>query len=74
MPRSTASGLRITPAVAAIYNYQIDLPLVEAEVNIYAKGAPARQDFTGFQSRKQREEDERSRETPETHLDLTTTH
>ena len=74
MPRSTASGLRITPAVAAIYNYQIAPPSVEAEVNIYAKGAPPRQDFTGFQSRKQREEEERSRETAQTHPDLTTTH
>jgi hypothetical protein len=60
MPRSTASGLRITPTVAAIYNYQIDPPSVQAEVNAYAKGAPTRQDFTGFQSRKQREEDERA--------------
>lgn len=39
MPRSTASGLRITPAVAATYNYQIDPPSVEAEVNVYAKAA-----------------------------------
>ncbi len=75
MPRSTASGLRITPAVAAIYNDQIDPPSVESEVDIYAKGAAARQDFIGFQSRKQREEDERSQlETPHTHQDLTTTH
>jgi hypothetical protein len=59
MPRSTASGLHITPAVAAFYNYQIDPPSVEAEVSVYAKGAPPRRDFTGFRSRKQREEDER---------------
>jgi hypothetical protein len=59
MPRSTASGLRITPEVAAFYNYQIHPPSVEAEVSMYAKGAPPRRDFTGFRSRRQREEDER---------------
>ena len=59
MSRSTASGLRITPAIAAFYNYQIDPPSVEAELNVYAKGAPPRLDFTGFQTRKQREETER---------------
>ena len=59
MPGSTTSGLRITPAVAAFYNYQISPPSVEAEVNVYAKGAPPRRDFTGFQSRKQREAEER---------------
>jgi hypothetical protein len=58
MPRSTVPGLRITSAVAAFYNYQIHPRSVEAEVNVYAKGAPPRQDFTGFQSRKQREEDQ----------------
>jgi hypothetical protein len=58
MPRSTAPGLRITPAVAAFYNYQIDPPSVEAKVNVYAKGAAPRGDFTGFRSRKQRVEDE----------------
>jgi hypothetical protein len=52
-------GLRITPAVAAFYNYQIDPPSVEAEASVYAKSAPPRRDFTGFQSRAQREEDER---------------
>jgi hypothetical protein len=56
MPRSTTSGLRITPAVAAFYNYQIHPPSVETEVNVYARGAPPRRDFTGFQSRKQHEE------------------
>jgi hypothetical protein len=60
MPRFTASGLRITPEVAAFYNYRIHSPSVEAEVTVYAKGAPRRPDFTGFQSRKQREEDERA--------------
>jgi hypothetical protein len=59
MPRSTASGLRITPAVAAFYNYQIHPPSVKAELNVYAKGALPRRDFTGFRSRKQREEDDR---------------
>jgi hypothetical protein len=59
MPRSTASGLRITPAVAAFYNYQILPPSVEAEFSVYAKGALPRRDFTGFRSRSQREEDER---------------
>ena len=59
MPRSTASGLRITPTVAAFYNYQIHPPSVEAELCVYAKGAARRADFTGFQSRKHREEDER---------------
>jgi hypothetical protein len=59
MPRSTAPGVRITPAVAAFYNYRIHPPSVEAEVSVYAHGAPPRQDFTGFRSRKQREEDER---------------
>ena len=58
MPRSTASGLRITPSVAAFYNYQIHPPSVEAEVRVYAMGAAPRLDFTGFQSRKQREEDQ----------------
>ena len=58
MPRSTAPGLRITPVVAAFYNYQIDPPSVQAEVNVYAKGAAHRGDFTDFRSRKQREEDE----------------
>jgi hypothetical protein len=53
------SGLSITFAVAAFYNYQPHPPSVEAEVNVYATGAPRRSDFTGFQSRKQREEDER---------------
>jgi len=57
MPRSTASGLRITPAVADFYNYQIHPPSAETELSVYAKGAPPRRDFTGFQSRKQREED-----------------
>jgi hypothetical protein len=61
MPRSTSSGLRITPLVAAFYNYQISPPSVEAEVSVYAKGSAPRADFTGFQSRKQREEEERSR-------------
>jgi hypothetical protein len=55
MPRSTAPGLRITPVVAAFYNYQIDPTSVQAEVNVYAKGAAPRGDF---RSRKQREEDE----------------
>jgi hypothetical protein len=32
---------------------------VEAEVSVYAKGTAPRRDFTGFRSRKQREEDER---------------
>jgi len=59
MSRSTASGLRITPAIAAYYNYRIDPPSVEAELNVYAKGIAPRRDFTGFQTRKQREEDER---------------
>lgn len=59
MYRSTASGLRITPAIAAFYNYQIDPPSVEAELNVYATGAPPRLDFTGFQTRKQREENQR---------------
>jgi hypothetical protein len=59
MRLSTASGLRITPEVAAFYNYQIHSPSVEAEVSVYAKGAPPRRDFRGFRSRKQREEDER---------------
>ena len=62
MTRSTASGLRITPAVAAFYNYQIHAPSVEAEVRVYAKGAPPRRDFTGFQSRQQRQEDEREQQ------------
>jgi len=59
MPRSTASGLRITPTVAAFYNYQIHPPSAEIELSVYAKGAPPRRDFTGFQSRSQRGEDER---------------
>jgi hypothetical protein len=59
MPQSTNAGLRITPSVAAFYNYQISPPSVEAEVKVYAKGAPPRLDFKGFQSRRQREEDER---------------
>ena len=59
MPRSTTSGLRITPSVAAFYNYQVSPPSVDAEVNVYAKGAPPRRDFTGFRSRRQREQDER---------------
>jgi hypothetical protein len=59
MPRSTASGLHIPPTVAAFYNYQIHAPSTEAEVSVYAKGAPQRPDFTGFRSRKQRAEDER---------------
>jgi hypothetical protein len=62
MPRSTASGLSITPAVAGFYNYQISPKSVEVEVNIYAKGAPPREDFTGFQSRKQRAEDDRQQD------------
>ena len=62
MPRSTASGLRITPAIAAYYNYQIDPPSVEAELNVYAKGAPPRRDFAGFQTRQQREEDQREQD------------
>ena len=57
-PRSTASSLRITPEIAAFYNYQIHPPSVEAEVNVYAKGGALRRDFTGFRSRKQREEDQ----------------
>ena len=60
IPRSTASGLRITPAVAAFYNYQIHPPSVEIELTVYAQGATPWADFTGFQSRKQREEDARS--------------
>jgi hypothetical protein len=36
MPRSTMSGLSITSAVAAFYNYQPHPPSVEAEVNVYA--------------------------------------
>jgi hypothetical protein len=60
LPRSISAGLRITPAVAAFYNYQIHPPSVEAEVNVYATGAPPRRDFTGFRSRKQREEETRS--------------
>jgi hypothetical protein len=60
MPRSTASGLSITPPVSAFYNYQIHSPSVEAEVNVYAAaGVPLRRDFTGFRSRRQRAEDER---------------
>jgi hypothetical protein len=59
MPRSTASGLRITPTVAPFYNYQIHPSSVEADVRVYAKGAARRGDFTGFQSRKQRAEDAR---------------
>ena len=59
MPRSTTSGLRITPAVAAFYNYQTDPPSVEAEVSFYARGAWPRPDFTGSRSRRQREADER---------------
>jgi hypothetical protein len=59
MPRSTASGLRITPTVAAFYNYQIHPPSVEAELRVYAKGAAPRADFTGFQSRTHRAEDAR---------------
>jgi hypothetical protein len=59
VPRSTASGLSITPAVAAFYNYQIHSQSVEAEVNAYAPGVPQRRDFTGFRSRQQRAEDER---------------
>jgi hypothetical protein len=59
MPQSTTSGLRITPSVAAFYNYQVSPASVEAEVNVYAKGAPPRRDYTGFRSRRQREEDER---------------
>jgi len=58
MPRSTASGLHIAPAVAAFYNYRIHPPSAETEVSVYAKGAGPRSDFTGFRSRKQREEDE----------------
>jgi hypothetical protein len=61
MPRSTASGLNIPPSVAAFYNYQIHAPSVETEVTVYAKGAAPRTDFTGFRSRKQREEDEREK-------------
>jgi hypothetical protein len=61
MHRSTSSGLRITPEVAIFYNYQVSLPSVEAEVSVYAKGAPPRRDVTGFQSHRQREEDERER-------------
>jgi hypothetical protein len=57
MPRTTAPGLSITPAVAAFYNYQIHPPSVEAEVSVYAKGVQPRSDFMGFRSRKQREED-----------------
>ena len=64
MPKSTASGLRITPTVAAFYNYQIHPPSVEAEVNVYAQGAPERRDFTGFRSRRQRAEDD-SEQRPE---------
>jgi hypothetical protein len=56
MGRSTASGLRITPAIAAFYNYRIHPPSVEAELSVYAKGAPPRRDFTDFQSRKQQRE------------------
>ena len=59
MPQSTNSGLHITPSVADFYNYCVSPPSVEAEVNVYAKGAPPSQDFTGFRSRQQREEDER---------------
>jgi len=59
MPRSTASGLSITPEVATFYNYQIDPPSVEAEVSFYAKGSQPRRDCTGFQTRRQREEDQR---------------
>ncbi len=59
MPRSTASGLSITSLVAAFYNYQLHPPSVEAEVNVFAQGAPRRSDFNNFRSRKQREEDER---------------
>jgi hypothetical protein len=59
MPRCAASGLSITPAVAAFYNYRIHPPSVETELSVYAKGAPPRPDFTGFQTRKQRDEDER---------------
>jgi hypothetical protein len=58
MHRLTVSGLRITPAIAAFYNYRIHPPSVEAELSVYAKGAPPRRDFTDFQSRKQRKEDE----------------
>jgi hypothetical protein len=61
MPQSTTSGLRIIPSVAAFYNYQISPPSVEAEVNVYAKGARPRRDFTGFRSRQQREDDARQR-------------
>lgn len=57
MPRSTASGLSITPTVAGFYHYQIHPPSVETELNVYAEGAAPRSDFTGFQSRKQREEE-----------------
>jgi len=66
MPKSSASGLSITPAVARFYNYQIDPPSAEAEVSVYAKGAPPWRDFTGFQSRRQRAEDEDEGETPST--------
>jgi hypothetical protein len=44
--------------VAAFYSYQLHPPSVEAEVNVFAKGAPVRQDLTGFQTRKQPEEDD----------------
>jgi hypothetical protein len=60
MPRFTSSGLRITPQIAAFYNYQIHPPSAETERNVYAKGSPPRKDFTGFRSRKQRDEDERA--------------
>jgi hypothetical protein len=62
MPRSTTSGLHIRPEVAAFYNPQGSLPSVEAEVSVYARGASPRLDFTGFQNRRQREEDERERQ------------
>jgi hypothetical protein len=48
--------------VATFYNYQVHPPSVETELNVYAKGAPLRPDFTGFRSRKQREDDERERD------------
>jgi hypothetical protein len=42
MPRSTASGLRITPSIAAFYNYQIHPSSVEAEVSVFAQGVAPR--------------------------------